>query len=319
MGVVSTIPTFATNRTTRDLFSTRHADRRPNRLAELYVLPMARPVPGAWTGALQSWVVHLRAAGRPETTIRTRLDHLRRFARVGGVPDPWDVTTDDLLEWTGREGWSREYRRSIRNSLIAFYRWGVDQGHMDVSPAERLPAVKAAKPKPRPIPLDLYASALAGADERVRLILRLAFEAGLRRTEISLVHERDLDHGADGWSLTVHGKGAKDRDVPLNHSIAIAVRAACMAGGGYAFPGDRDGHLSGEYVGKLATRAIPGRWTLHTLRHAFGTDLLRAGIDMRTIQELLGHSSIATTEIYTKPAPTAARAAVEGLRARITA
>lgn len=317
MGMLNNTVTIATIGTRSSSFSTGRANERRNSLAELYILPMTRPVPGAWTGALQGWVVHLRAAGRPETTIRTRLDHLRRFARVGGISDPWDVTTNDLLEWTGREGWSREYRRSIRNSLIAFYRWGIDQGHIGSSPAERLPNVKAAKPKPRPIPLDLYASALAGADERVRLILRLAFEAGLRRTEISLVHDRDLELSADGWSLTVHGKGSKDRDVPLNQSIAVAVRAACMAGGGFAFPGDRDGHLSGEYVGKLATRAIPGQWTLHTLRHAFGTDLLRAGIDMRTIQELLGHSSIATTEIYTKPAPTAARAAVEGLRSRI--
>ncbi|UPU89749.1 tyrosine-type recombinase/integrase [Demequina sp. TMPB413] len=133
---------------------------------------------------------------------------------------------------------------------------------------------------------------------------------------MALVHARDLVHDAGGWTLTVHGKGAKDRDVPLNPSLALAIRKACLAGGGWCFPGSDHGHLSPRWVGKLLTRALPNPWTAHTLRHAFGTELLRLGVDLRTIQYLLGHSSVATTQRYTKPADDAPRAAITALRDR---
>jgi integrase/recombinase XerC len=287
-----------------------------NRLARVYILPMARPVPGAWGATLANWTAHLRAAGHPSTTIRTRLDHLSRLARVAGVDDPWSIETDDLIAWTGQQQWATETRRSVRNSLLAFYRWGILAGHLTDSPAEALPRVKASEPHPRPVPYGIYKQALAGADQRTTLILRAAAEAGLRRTEISLIHERDLIPDLAGYSLNVHGKGGKQRIVPLNDSLARAIREACLAGRGYAFPGDRDGHLSGEYVGKLATRALPGDWTLHKLRHSFATDLLGFGTDLLTIQQLLGHASVATTQRYTLPPDHAKRAAINALRER---
>lgn len=285
-------------------------------LARVYVLPMARPVPGAWGPALANWTAYLRAAGHPSTTIRTRLDHVSRLARVCGIDDPWTITTNDLITWTGRQEWAAETRRSVRNSLLAFYRWGIRANHLEHSPAELLPRVKASEPHPRPVPHGVYLEALSRADGRITLILRMAAEAGLRRTEISKIHERDLIPDLAGHSLNVHGKGGKQRIVPLNDSLALAIREACLAGHGFAFPGDRDGHLSGEYVGKLAARTLPGDWTLHKLRHAFATDLLGLGTDLLTIQQLLGHASVATTQRYTLTPDHAKRAAINALRER---
>jgi site-specific recombinase XerD len=104
---------------------------------------------------------------------------------------------------------------------------------------------------------------------------------------------------------------------PLNASLAIAVRIACRSGGGYAFPSQRaTGHVHARWIGEQASAILGEEWTLHCCRHAFATDLLRASVDMRTIRELLGHGSVATTQPYTLPNATAARDAVELLRER---
>jgi len=213
----------------------------------------------------------------------------------------------------------QETRRSRRQSFVLFYRWGVERRYIATSPAEALPRVRAASPNPRPIAPIAFDYAIATSGPRVGLMLRLGFEAGLRRGEMAVVHTRDLiNEGRGDWSLTVHGKGRKNRVVPLNDSLALVLRAACLAGGGWCFPGDINGHLSPRYVGKLLTRALPEGWTGHTLRHGFATDLLRNDVDLRTIQNLLGHASLATTERYTKPRDEAPREAVRALRARRT-
>lgn len=271
---------------------------------------------GAWPDAIADWAVYMRASGYAETTIYTRTDHVRRTARGIGIPDPWSITVDQLIAWTGSRKWSVETRRSVRASLISFYDWAVVAGHIDHSPAVSLPKVKAQVAVPRPCPIDTITWALERANERQRLMLRCAFEAGMRRGEIAQIHARDLTRVAGGWSILVHGKGSKVRDVPLNDSLATALRAACLAGGGWAFPGDDHGHLSPRWVGRLMSQALPGHWTAHTLRHAFGSDLLAGGVDLRTIQVLLGHSSVATTQTYTKVPDEAPRAAVNSLRQR---
>ncbi|WNM27569.1 tyrosine-type recombinase/integrase [Demequina capsici] len=271
---------------------------------------------GAWSDAIADWGVYMRASGYAETTIYTRTDHVKRVARGLKIDDPWAVTLELLIAWTGSQEWAIETRRSVRASLIGFYDWAVLAGHIEHSPAVSLPKIKARPATPRPCPTDQIRAALERAPERTRLMLRCAFEAGMRRAEISQIHTSDLTRGESGSSLLVHGKGAKLRDIPLNDSLAVALRAACLAGGGWAFPGDDHGHLSAQYVGKLMARALPAHWTAHTLRHAFGSDLLAGGTDLRTIQVLLGHSSVATTQTYTKVPDAAPRAAVNALRAR---
>jgi len=100
-----------------------------------------------------------------------------------------------------------------------------------------------------------------------------------------------------GVTLIVHGKGAKDRPVPLSDDVARLVSEAVKAGGGWAFPGQQDGHLSPEHVGVLASRALTP-YSLHQCRHRFGTRAYLATNNLYALQRLLGHTSPVTTERY---------------------
>ena len=158
--------------------------------------PREKPTPPAWRQPIQDWAGRLRTAGRSVETIRTRTDHLRRAARALGG-SPWRVTEDALVGWVGSQDWARETRRSVYASLRGFYRWAVRAGHVEVSPADGLPSVRPEVPCPRPTPEVEYRRAVSAADPRVRLILRLAAQAGLRRAEIAQIHQRSPGPVAD--------------------------------------------------------------------------------------------------------------------------
>lgn len=268
---------------------------------------MTKPLPVAWVPYLDSFATALRAAGAPETTVTTRLNHLRRVARSLNTATPEDVDGDRLTQWCGRQDWSIETRRGYRGSLLAFYRWGVASGRLTHNPAEKMPHVPAAKPVPKPAPDGVYFAALIRAGSREKLMLRLAAECGLRRAEVAKVHTRDLIEDIGGWSLLVHGKGNKDRVIPLPDAIAALLRRLPR---GWAFPGDDNGHLSPRWVGKLLTELLADEWTMHKLRHRFATRAYRGTRNIRAVQELLGHSSVATTQIYTAVENDELRAAV---------
>jgi integrase len=259
----------------------------------LYMDPRSLPVPTLWRHPIAAWLGHHTASGHSPKTIESRRSQISTAARRLG-PDPWSVTADDIELWASGQHWSRETRRGNYAALRGFYRWAVAAGHLDQSPAERLPPVKASDPAPRPAPDAVYAAALQGADHRTGLILRFAAEAGLRRGEIAQIHTRDLSEDLYGPTLAIHGKGDKNRTIPIPPDLARTVLDA----NGHVFPGDDNGHLSPRWVGKLATWAIPGEWTLHTLRHRFATQVYRGSGDILAVQTLLGHSSPATTQRY---------------------
>jgi integrase len=177
-------------------------------------------------------------------------------------------------------------------------------GLTDVDAAAALPRVKSKPGVARPAPDRVYLEALMRSKPRTRLYLRLAAELGLRRAEIAQVHSDDLIEDLVGWSLLVHGKGNRERVVPLTPGIAAELRTL---GVGFAFPGDRDGHVSPEWVGKQASRAMEGKWTIHTLRHRFAARTYAIDADLFVVQELLGHASPATTRRYV-PRASAAKA-----------
>lgn len=134
-----------------------------------------------------------------------------------------------------------------------------------------------------------------GAPIRERLMLRLAAEVGLRRAEVAQVHSHDLIEDLGGWSLIVHGKGSRERTMPLPTSIAAELR---ILPSGFAFPGSDNGHLSPRWVGRIVGRLLPEPYTMHSLRHRFGTRAYALSRDMFTVQELLGHASPVTTRTY---------------------
>lgn len=257
-----------------------------------------KPVPERWAVAADEWIVYLTAADRTSETRLLRRGHVQRVARSIGVADPWAVTAEQLVAWFGAQSWQTETRRSYRSSLRSFYDWAVLAGHVEESPARRLPTVKPAPPNPRPAPDSVYHWALASASTRERLALRLAAEHGMRRGEIVLVHRRDLVEDLTGWSLVVHGKGRKTREVPLTDEVSAMLRALPD---GYAFPGAVEGHMSARWMGKLINRLLPDDWTIHKLRHRAGTKWWEASDhDLFVVQQLLGHASPTTTQAYVR-------------------
>lgn len=219
---------------------------------------------------------------------------MRRVARALGG-SPFELDDERLVSWCGRQDWAVETRRGVRASLLAFYLWAVAVGRTTTNPAAALPKVRAALPRPRPAPEIAYRTALERADDRGRLILRLAAEIGMRRAEVARAHSRDLIEDLEGWSLIVHGKGGRQRVVPLTDGLASAIRAR---GAGYLFEGRDSGHLSPRWVGKIVTQLLPGDTTMHQLRHRFATRAYSVDRDVFAVQELLGHASPETTRRY---------------------
>lgn len=267
----------------------------------------------AWRAAIDAWCVWLMSTGKSLATRKLRRYHLDRFSR-GAVVGPFDTTHDDIVTMLAHPNWAAETRRSALSSLRSFYAWAHASGRIDHNPAALVPTIPVKPGSPRPAPESALRAALESADERVRLMVSLAAYEGLRRGEICRVHADDITQAIDGtWELTVHGKGGKRRVVPLVDDIARRLRThAAEHGGGFVFPGQINGHLSAPYVGKLMSRCLPGDWTAHTLRHRFASAAYAAERDIRAVQELLGHSDVRTTQIYTAVPADAKRRAVLG-------
>jgi integrase len=274
--------------------------RKPYR--PLYVLS------DAWEDALDVWLAWLRIGGASPNTLRLRRNHLRMVARELASENPSDITFAQLVAFCSERAWSLEYRRSMRSSLVGFFDWCVDNGLAVGNPAIRLPKIKQRGPNPRPTPDDVWNELLATAPPRELLMVRLAGEAGLRRAEIAKCHHDDLIRDPRGDELIVHGKGDKQRVVPISRSLADAIRAQCV--GGYVFPAPTGGHLSTAWVGDSCSRLMPPGWTLHKLRHRFASRAYRGSRNLRAVQVLLGHASVATTERYTAVATDEIRAAM---------
>jgi len=221
----------------------------------------------------------------------------------------------------GSDAEPRPYRTSsVARALAAvrsFHRFLVAEGD-----AERDPGSGAVRPRgpralPRPLSVDEVARILEapGGQEpaalRDRAILETMYGAGLRVSEVVGLDVDDMD--LDEGSVRVLGKGSKERLVPVGRPARSAVAAYLTAGRpalasarsrGALFLNVRGGRLTRQGCARVlraaATRAgVRKRVTPHTLRHSFATHLLEGGADVRVVQELLGHASVATTQIYT--------------------
>ncbi len=258
--------------------------------------------------SITAWRQWMIAAGRPPTTVTLRVYQLSRFCE--SHPEPFTCTTDDLAAWLAGHNWSPETRRSWRAALKGFYRWAITTGRAAANPAADLPVVLVPAKRARPTPDAAITAALVGADDRLWTMVNLAWRCGLRRGEIAQVNGADLLEDEHGTALVVHGKGGKERIVPIPDDIAGRVRHRCrQATGGWCFPGAITGHLSPARVGELVAESLPGKWTCHTLRHRFGTNCYASTGDLFAVQELLGHAKPETTRIYVELPREALRAA----------
>jgi integrase len=212
-----------------------------------------------------------------------------------------------LTHWLGAQAWRPETLRSYGAALRGMYRWAHSEGRIAEDPAAGLPAVLVGRGLPRPAPEAVWRAAVGRAPARVALMLRCAAQAGLRRGEIARLCGADVSRAPDGPVLLVHGKGRRDRVVPISDGLAAALTGA---GPGWVFPSQTGGHVSARWVGKLCSDALGDGFTLHSLRHRFGTVAYRGSRDLRAVQELLGHSTPVITQRYVQVSGAALRAAM---------
>lgn len=266
----------------------------------------AKPVPPEWATLIDRYLANLAAAGHPATTIDTRRQHLHFMARRIEL-HPREVDSEALVNWCALQTWKPESRRGRTISFRLFWRWAAENDLLD-DVAIKLPKVRSTPGVPRPTPDRVYMRAIMRSDIRTRLILRLAGEVGLRRGEIAQIHSDDIIDDMVGTSLLVHGKGGRERIVPLTEGIGLELSRLDY---GFAFPGKQDGHLSPRRVGELAADALDEHWTLHTLRHRFATRTYQIDHDVFAVQELLGHASSETTRRYVQRGSERLRSLVE--------
>ncbi|WP_439593869.1 tyrosine-type recombinase/integrase [Microbacterium sp.] len=241
------------------------------------------------------------------TTIHNRASILRSLQRFTGK-SLLDVGIRELRAFIARPGVGKERKagsmRTERGAIRAFYAFLVEDDYIDTDPTAKLAAITAPKGEPRPFTVEqIDAMLTTGAYRKTRAMILLGYYQGFRVSMIARVRGEDLDLNA--MTIRTIGKGSKERTLPL-HPL-IAELALTMPERGYWFParGGRAGHIHGasvtERISDAKRRAGIDDPTLtpHSLRHAFGTDLVEAGVDIRVVQELMMHESLATTQIYT--------------------
>lgn len=265
------------------------------------------PITPAWQRVIEPWVDWMASAGRPPTSLYLREYQVRRLGNAHPRLDPFAVTTDDLARWMAGQTWQNETRRSYRAALRSFYGWAHATGQMTSNPAAVLPPVLPTRAQSKPAPDARISDALATADDRVRLMLLLGAQAGLRRAEIATLHTRCLVTSSTGYALRITGKGGHERLVPVSGAILERVRTSPA---GYVFPGNDDGHLSPARVGELLSEVLGPNLTAHSLRHRFATAVYAPTQDLLATQKLLGHASPVTTQRYVQIPDDVARALV---------
>ena len=296
--------------TTRPLFALEGGRDPRNPLPRRQYCPaLVNMNTSTWDAAIAAYKVWLRLATRSDDTVYQRIYRVRTLARdLGGTP--WTVTPDDLTGWLASHHWQPETLRTAQYAISKFFAWAVQCGRIDKSPADGLPVAKRAQHIPRPAPDHIVTEAVNQADRRTALMVCLGRRCGLRRGEISRIHTDDLAYEADGLWLTVHGKGDKDRLMPISDKATVDLIERWLDGRqGWLFPGLIGGHLSPARVGELMSEAMSGPWTAHTLRHRYATEVYQGTRDVLVTQKLLGHASPATTQVYVQVGRDVLRAA----------
>jgi len=242
------------------------------------------------------------------------------FAAAEGIRDPGEATPRQLRAFVYHLKDLGLAPSSVRRTVSAvrtYYRFLLDDGHVARDPSERLdtparwrtlPGVLSVADVERLLAAPTVDQPLAFRD---RAMLELAYGAGLRVSEWITLAVRDLLF--EDQLVRVFGKGSKERLVPVGRS-AIGAAAVYVrelrprldrgAGKGVLFLNARGEPLTRMGAWKILRRhvdaaGIAAPVSPHTLRHTFATHLLEGGADLRAVQEMLGHASIATTQIYT--------------------
>lgn len=269
---------------------------------------------------LEAFADYQRSGNRAKRTITTRTSILRAFAARQHTT-LINATVFHLRRDIGRGGIAPSTRATTRATFLAFYGFIQSEELRPDNPALRLPVVKVPPHRPRPYTQEQIDRLLStGAYKRTRAMILLAAYQGLRASEIAAVHSADIDIHAG--TLKVLGKGGRTDYIPLHPTIR---ELAPTMRDGWWFParGGRDGHIKGQSVSDLLADAreragiVDKSLTGHSLRHSFGTELVRGGANIRAVQELMRHSSLQTTQRYTQVLDADRRQALAVLPSRL--
>ena len=278
--------------------------------------------------ALAAFARHLGAErGWSRHTQRAYLGDLRnlvKFARDRGITDLSEVRLSDLRSWLAHQSENGAARSTLARraaSARAFLHWATRTGVIDADPSLRLVAPQRVRTLPGVLKQDEINAVLdvaaVAADDRDAIhlrdcaILELLYASGIRVGELVGLDIDNLDFGSN--LVRVMGKGAKERTVPFGAPAATALQGwlklgraqVVTAGSGPAlFLGRRGGRVDPRQVRSAVHQLlhhVPDAPDVgpHGLRHTAATHLLEGGADLRAVQEMLGHASLATTQIYT--------------------
>jgi integrase/recombinase XerC len=281
---------------------------------------------------LGAFAEHLRLErGLSPHTVRAYTGDLTNlFTHLGrvGEGDPGEVTLADLRTWLANLHAGGADRATIQRRSAAartFFAWARRTDRITSDPAQALRSPKVDRRLPPTVEVDQARALLDGLVARVAeagepgdvaarrrdlAVVEVLYASGIRVSELCGLDIGDIDD--QRGLLRVLGKGGKQRTVPIGGPAVRALDAwlgvrsvlALLGAGQALFVGDRGGRIDPRVVRRMVHRAlamVPDAPDLgpHGLRHAMATHLLEGGADLRSVQEILGHSSLATTQLYT--------------------
>lgn len=278
--------------------------------------------------AVAAWIAHLRSErGLSANTLEAYSRDTRQFlgflgAQLGHAPCLADLERLDLkmlrrfMAARRRGAVSRSLARTL-SALRQLFRWLEAQDLVENRAILQLASPKVPHSLPKPLTVAKASDVMGGALEdeewiaaRDTAVLLLLYGSGLRITEALGIQAKDAPTG-DREVLRIKGKGGKERLVPVLAIVREAVGRylkLCpfpLEPDEALFRGAKGGPLSPRIIQLAMERlrgelGLPATATPHALRHSFATHLLSAGADLRQIQELLGHASLSTTQVYTQ-------------------
>jgi integrase/recombinase XerC len=239
----------------------------------------------------------------------------------GTLPAPKDVTSQDLRQYVAAMSEAQYARSSISRRLAtlrSFYRFCQRQGYTDSNPAKPLRNPRKQHSLPHFLSKDEIAKLISAPDittpmgQRDQAIFETMYSAGLRVSELVGINDADLH--LDEGLIRVRGKGRKERFAPMGSYAVTAIdswlKVRSLAKNDHktdaaaVFVNRFGRRISTRSIGRILQKYIQltgldSRTSPHTLRHSFATHLLDSGAEIRSVQELLGHKSLVTTQIYT--------------------
>lgn len=249
------------------------------------------------------WAVEQAARGNTDTTITQRRECIERLAtwssQRGKGNDTRKLPPNTLKEYLAQRHFSANTKNLYGRHCKDWYEFLEKTGRIARSPMRDVTVPRRSRGIPHPMGDQDTVIALNAADEEVRDWLVLMRRQGLRCCEVATVRGEDFAGGRQ----MVLGKGNKFRSVPIHPDVAELVKRYPRRG--WWFPSDRteEGHECPRYLSNRTNvflHKLGIRESAHGGRHAYATDLLEAGADLRTVQELLGHASLTSTEVYTQ-------------------